>query len=158
MICGIVLILVIGRPLQLSYVKKLFVYLFEFAHLQFNLHRPRFSLDYIWQGNGAFQSSSLQKHPRSDVTTVDYSDAIEDNALRKQAIQQEREAGNSLNLGLARVPMAERLWKGRLSQLLNLDAHVLSLNELCVERNLWQLFIYNCDHWWIGYRTCSSNL
>lgn len=56
-----------------------------------------------------FQVSSLKKHPREDVDSVDYTDAIEDNEVRKQVIQREREAGNTLNYGLARVPLAERL-------------------------------------------------
>jgi hypothetical protein len=54
------------------------------------------------------QTHSLEKHPRSDIVKLDYSDAIEDNELHKAVIQKERQAGNTLNYGLARVPVPNR--------------------------------------------------
>ncbi|XP_052788966.1 uncharacterized protein LOC128224056 [Mya arenaria] len=53
-------------------------------------------------------TSSLQKHPRPEVSTIDYSDAIEENDLRKQVIGKERESGNTLTYGLARVPFPDK--------------------------------------------------
>lgn len=54
------------------------------------------------------KTNSLQKHPRSDIEKLDYSDAIDDNELHKAVIQKERQAGNTLNYGLARVPVPNR--------------------------------------------------
>ncbi|XP_045211344.1 uncharacterized protein LOC123562810 [Mercenaria mercenaria] len=53
-------------------------------------------------------SNSLRKHPRTDVERLDYSDVIEDNVLQKAVVQKERQAGNTLHYGLARVPAPNR--------------------------------------------------
>lgn len=54
-------------------------------------------------------TSSLRKHPRGDVGKLDYTDVIEDNELKKKLQERERLAGRSLNFGLARVPMTDRV-------------------------------------------------
>lgn len=56
----------------------------------------------------SFKVTSLQKHPRSDINEIDYSDTIEETAVKKEIIQGERAAGNTLNYGLARVPVPDR--------------------------------------------------
>ena len=55
-----------------------------------------------------FQGSSLKKHPRKDVDEFDYSDTIENNELKKELLQRARMAGNTLNYGLARVPVPDK--------------------------------------------------
>ncbi|KAL4240809.1 hypothetical protein ACF0H5_001597 [Mactra antiquata] len=52
--------------------------------------------------------SSLQKHPRDDINQIDYRDTIEDTSVQTQIVQKERAAGNTLNYGLARLPVPDR--------------------------------------------------
>ncbi|KAH3861901.1 uncharacterized protein LOC127870243 [Dreissena polymorpha] len=52
--------------------------------------------------------NSLQKHPRPEVAMFDYSDAVADNEVRKQLMGRERQAGNTLIYGLARVPPPDK--------------------------------------------------
>ena len=58
-----------------------------------------------------FQEDSLRKHPREDVDSIDYTDAIENNDLKNMIQQRERMAGRTLHYGLARVPAPDKYWQ-----------------------------------------------
>lgn len=53
-------------------------------------------------------TNSLQKHPRSDIGGIDYTDKLEDSELQSKLQERERQAGRTLNYGLARIPVPDK--------------------------------------------------